>query len=186
MAGTTSDEALLARAATDAAAFGEFYERHAEAVFAYLRRRTGNSDVAADLTAEVFAAALLSSKNFKPGPLPARAWLFGIVNHKLSDSRRRERIETRARQRLGITDLALDDDELERAEWRVDATFDGSASSLVHDLPPDQRAAVLARVVDERDYADLARVMRVSEANVRQRVSRGLARLATLLQGDSR
>jgi DNA-directed RNA polymerase specialized sigma24 family protein len=49
---------------------------------------------------------------------------------------------------------------------------------LVDDLPNRQREAVLARVVDERSYGDIAAQQRVSQEVVRQRVSRGLARLA--------
>jgi len=42
-------------------------------------------------------------------------------------------------------------------------------------LPTDQRSAVLARIVEEGEYADIAVTQGVSEAVVRQRVSRGLA-----------
>jgi RNA polymerase sigma-70 factor (ECF subfamily) len=44
-------------------------------------------------------------------------------------------------------------------------------------LPPAQRDAVLARVVQERPYAEIADEMRCSELLVRQRVSRGLRAL---------
>jgi RNA polymerase sigma-70 factor (ECF subfamily) len=181
-----SDEQLLAQTPRDASVFGVFYERHAESVFAYLRRRTGDAEVAADLTAEVFAAALLSAGRFRPGPLPARAWLFGIVHHKLADSRRKRRIDDRARRRLGVAEIEFDDGEIERAERRVDSLLQGSAMSLAADLPAEQREAVLGRVVDERDYADLARALCTTEANVRQRVSRGLSRLGALLSGETR
>ena len=74
--------------------------------------------------------------------------------------------------------MQLADDELARAEELIDARrLAGSASALVADLPPEQREAVLARVVDERSYAAIATELRCSEALVRQRVSRGLAAL---------
>jgi DNA-directed RNA polymerase specialized sigma24 family protein len=44
-------------------------------------------------------------------------------------------------------------------------------------LPPEQREAVLARIVDERPYAEIANEMQCSELLVRQRVSRGLRAL---------
>jgi len=48
-------------------------------------RRTGSAELAADLTAEVFAAALLAWRQ-RAGPvLDERAWLFGIAQHKLVD-----------------------------------------------------------------------------------------------------
>ena len=44
-------------------------------------------------------------------------------------------------------------------------------------LPADQAEAVRARIVDEREYEDIARELRTSEAVVRKRVSRGLGAL---------
>ncbi len=41
-------------------AFGEFYRPHRALVLAFLGRRAGNPEVAADLLAETFAAALVS------------------------------------------------------------------------------------------------------------------------------
>jgi RNA polymerase sigma-70 factor (ECF subfamily) len=68
--------------------------------------------------------------------------------------------------------LVLTDELVERIE-----ALSGAALELVGELPADQQAAVRARVVDERDYADIAKDLRCSEQVVRQRVSRGLARL---------
>jgi RNA polymerase sigma-70 factor (ECF subfamily) len=45
------------------------------------------------------------------------------------------------------------------------------------DLPAGERAAVSARVIEERDYGEIARSLGCSEMVVRKRVSRGLARL---------
>ena len=42
-------------------------------------------------------------------------------------------------------------------------------------LPPEQRAAIAAHVVDERPYGEIAGELHTSEAVVRKRVSRGLA-----------
>ena len=44
-------------------------------------------------------------------------------------------------------------------------------------LPAEQAEAVQARIVEERDYDDIARELRTSEAVVRKRVSRGLGTL---------
>ena len=174
-----SDEELLAATARDAEAFGVFYRRHATAVLRYMLNRARNADDAAELTAEVFAAALGASARFKRMETPARAWLFGIANHKLADSRRRGRVADRARRRLGVERLALSDAALERAEELADLEPAGAGlTSLVGDLPPGERDAVMARVVAEESYAEVAARLGISEPAARQRVKRGLARLA--------
>jgi RNA polymerase sigma-70 factor (ECF subfamily) len=179
-----SDAELLAATAQDPHAFGLFYRRHMTAVLAYLMRRTRRPDLAADVCAETFARALEQAERFDPERGPARAWLFVIAGSVLTDSLRRGRVEAQARLRLGMPTRALTDDDLERVEQLVDARRGPSAAALVSDLPPEQREAVLARVVQERSYADIAAELTVSEAVVRQRVSRGLAGIRARLGGQ--
>lgn len=180
-----SDEELLRLTATDAEAFGAFYARHRVAVFRFARWRTQSAEAAADLTSEVFAAALEAAPRFRGGELPARAWLFGIANHKVADLRRRGVVADGARRRLGMARLVFDDLALERAEALADlAELGRSLGALVGDLPEGERAAVLARVVDEADYADIAVALGASEQAVRQRVSRGLRRLEATLRKE--
>jgi RNA polymerase sigma factor (sigma-70 family) len=50
------------------------------------------------------------------------------------------------------------------------------------ELPDDQRRAVQGRVIEERDYPELARNLACSESVVRQRVSRGLRSLRERLE----
>jgi DNA-directed RNA polymerase specialized sigma24 family protein len=56
-----SDAQLLASTDSDPEAFARFYERHEVLVVGYLMRRVRDPETAADLTAEVFAAALESA-----------------------------------------------------------------------------------------------------------------------------
>jgi DNA-directed RNA polymerase specialized sigma24 family protein len=71
--------------------------------------------------------------------------------------------------------LVLDDDALERVEAlasRRSAAVDG-----LEGLSDVLRQAVAGRVIDQREYRELARELECSESVVRQRVRRGLARL---------
>ncbi len=169
------DERILAASADDPAAFSAFYERYEGLLLAFFRRRTGDPELAADLTAEVFAAALASCHRFRPGKAPASAWLFSIASHKLAHSRRRGAVEDRARRRLGMPELVVDDEELERVDQL--GLGDEQVLSLLEALPADQREAVRAHVLQERAYDEIADELRCSPAVVRKRVSRGLARL---------
>ena len=60
---------------------------------------------------------------------------------------------------------------------------DDAARALLEELPADQREAVAAHVIEGQDYAQLAGELETSEAVVRQRVSRGLAKLRKRLGG---
>lgn len=170
-----TDGDLLAATALEPEAFGAFYRRHVRAVLSYLVARTGRPEIAADLCAETFASALEQADRYDPERAPARAWLLAIARSRMLDSFRRGRVEDRARRRLGMPPRSLTDEDIERVEELVDASRGLDAEALVAELPPKQREAVLARVVDERGYGEIAAELEVSESVVRQRVSRGLA-----------
>ena len=176
------DEDLLQRhAAGDPDAFVAYYRRNLPRVLSFFLRRTGDPELTADPTAEVFAAALIAAPRFQPGETPASSWLYGIAAHKLSDSRRRGRVEDHARRRLAMEPLLIDDLELERVE-EIASRASTELDSAIAQLPDEQRKALLARVVDQRTYPEIAAEMNCSELLVRQRVSRGLRRLRSRIK----
>jgi RNA polymerase sigma-70 factor (ECF subfamily) len=75
--------------------------------------------------------------------------------------------------------VELSDDDLVRVD---EIAAGGAALELLDELPEDVRAALGARVLESRDYADIAGELRCSEQVVRKRVSRGLAHLRARLQ----
>ena len=146
-------------------------------VVGFLRRRTATPDVAADLAAETFVAALGYLQCGGAPPPNAIAWLLTIARNKLLDSLRRGRVEDEARSRLQLERLELTDEDLEAVE-RMSAQTQ-TLPDLLALLPADQMSAVKAHVLDERDYAEIAAELQISKAVVRKRVSRGLQRLRT-------
>jgi RNA polymerase sigma-70 factor (ECF subfamily) len=177
-----SDDELLVLARKDNEAFACFYERHVEQVLRYFAHRTREPELAADLMAETFAAAFAAVGRFTPGSEPPIAWLFAIARRKLIDAQRRGRVAHRARAKLGLEPLILEDADLARNE-QIGAAEDFGLEALLAELSPAERAALLARVVDERSYDDIAEELRCSPLVARQRVSRGLRRLRARLEG---
>src|SRR5512132_2945966 len=175
------DDALLVAAGDDPEAFAAFYRAHVRGIIAYFRRRVGDAELAADLTAETFAAALAGRRRFAPERGPAAAWLYGIARRQLVTFQRRGHVERRARRRVGMARIELTDEMLERVESIADAERARVDVALAA-LPDDQRNAVRARVLDDRDYDEIAAAHRVSEPTARQRVSRGLAALRTRMR----
>jgi RNA polymerase sigma-70 factor (ECF subfamily) len=175
-----SDEELLELGKVDAQAFGVFYDRYENLLLGFFRRATGRADLAADLTAEVFAQALGSLGGFHSDLGTGKAWLFGIARHELTQMWRRGRVEVQARRRLQMEPIGLSDEDMHRID-RLGALPELDSLAMLEALPPDQRAAVRGRVIEARDYEDLAREFECSELVVRQRVSRGLRALRSLV-----
>ncbi len=170
-----SDAVLLREASHDPAAFTELYVRHVEAVHGWLRRRLGWA--ASDLTAETFARAWLNRGRFRDerdgSALP---WLLGIAANLLADAARHDRIETGARERLGLpVDLAHEDGYTE-VEQRLSPRV--ALAKHLESLAPGERDALELRIVEELSYEEVAERLEIRPAAARLRVSRALRRLA--------
>lgn len=172
-----TDEELLCSA--DPEAFGLFYDRHVRALLGYFARRTGDPEVAGDLTAETFASALVAKRRFKPDGPPAAAWLWTIAARRLVDFQRRGRVDARVRRSLAMERRPMSAEDAHTIRLLADDT----ATTLLSGLVAEQRDAVAAHVVEGRGYAELAGELGTSEAAVRQRVSRGLAALRRRIGG---
>jgi RNA polymerase sigma-70 factor (ECF subfamily) len=172
-----TDEALLASG--DLEDFGVFYDRYVRSLLAFFQRRTGDPEVAADLTAETFAAAMTARSRYRRRSETAAAWLFAIAHHKLSDYRRRGRAEGRMRERLGMERVPVSAEDAEL----IRRLGEEVVVQILGELPPQQREAVRAHVLEDRGYAEIARREQVPEATVRKRVSRGLRLLRDRVGG---
>lgn len=173
------DQNLLEASRANAAAFGVFYARHERRLLAYLVRRTGSSELAADLCAESFAVVLGACRRREPLPDLPVAYLFGVANHKLADSARSSQVDDRARRRLEMRAVELTRGELSEIELLADLD---QATCLLAGLSTEQREAVRAHVLEDRAYEEIASELRCSESVARKRVSRGLAMLRLRLE----
>jgi RNA polymerase sigma-70 factor (ECF subfamily) len=165
-----SDEELLA--SHEVGSFALFYRAHVDGLLGFFCRRTHDAELAADLTAETFAAALAGRRRFRAEAGSASAWLYGIASKQLAYAQRRSAAERRARRRLGMERIELLDTDIERINTLGQTT---NARAWLERLAPDQRDAITAHVIYGRGYDEIAEDAHTSEAVVRKRVSRGLA-----------
>jgi RNA polymerase sigma factor (sigma-70 family) len=184
MADNAADDArlLIAAARGEQTAFEAFYHRWLPQITGFHLRRVRIREVAFDLTAETFAAAVAGCGEFDPERGSAAAWLFAIADHKLRDSMRRSRVESSARARLGLERVVIEDADLARVDELASLGNRAQLLELLRELPTEQREAISARVLGERPYPVIAAELCCSEAVVRQRVHRGLRRLRQRLE----
>lgn len=184
-----SDAHLLRLSARDPSQFTTVYRRHVDAVLAFCASRVPEPQLAADITAETFAQALVSAGRFRPSLSPdeasARPWLMGIAKRIIWRLARSGRVEERARRRLGIQALPVTDDDIQRVDELVDLGRQRERLLRALDtLTPRLRQAVYLRVAQEQSYCEVAAALGCSTGAARARVSRALAQLAVELGDD--
>jgi RNA polymerase sigma-70 factor (ECF subfamily) len=172
---TVSDAELIAGPDPVPSGFSELYARHVVEVHAWLSRRLAWA--ASDLTAETFARALLNRAEFRDDRQgSALPWLLGIARHVLLETIRADRLETRARERLGLPlDLATEDGFTE-VEERLSPRK--ALLGSVDALASGEREALELRVIGELTYDEVADQLEIRPTAARLRVSRALRRLA--------
>lgn len=178
-----TDSELLIASRTEPEAFTELYRRHAEDLLRYFARRTLDPETAAELTAETFAEAFASRANYRDQGVNGVAWLYGIARHRLGRFFRSGRVEAAARRKLGMPERDLAPQDYERIEDLIDfAPIREALVEALDTLNDEQRDALRLRVIDGLGYAEVAELLKCTEQNARQRVSRGLRKIALLLQ----
>lgn len=177
-----TDAQLIREATSDPGALGELYGRHARTIHAWLRGRAPEC-IAVELTAETFAQAALSLTRFRDEAQgSAVPWLFGIAKNLLRSYLERERVERKARDRLGMPESCEFD--LDEAAERLDASrLRPVLRSALAKLPNGQRDALELRVVDGRSYDEVASSLGCTEVAARLRVMRARASLLRMLKG---
>lgn len=180
----TDTELLAACRAGNRVAFGAFYERHRAVLLSFLMRRVRDPELAADLVAESFAAALSAALDVRRElPTVPVAWLFGIARNLIIDATRRRQVEDEARRRLGMERLELDDRDIRRIEELAAST--DFVAELQRRIPAAEWDAFRAYVLDEQSYGQIAGQFRCSEALARKRVSRARSNLRLMFGGRS-
>src|SRR4051795_1647063 len=134
---TRTDADLLAAASGDPLAFREFYDRYAAWVHSWFARQTGSESAALDLTAETFAQAWHSLRRFRDmADGSAAPWLFGIARNLLRQYYKHNRIETAARERLGLPLAFAESEDYDAVDERVAAAAMAPALAVAVDGLP--------------------------------------------------
>jgi RNA polymerase sigma-70 factor (ECF subfamily) len=163
----------------DAAAISRLYRAHAAGMLGFFMRRTFDPEVAVDLVADTFVAAVADRGSFRGGSdEEAVGWLYGIARHRLADFVRRGRVERRALEQAGFQRRALSDSEYERIEELAGlGELREQVAAGLDRLSDEHRVALRLRIVEERPYPEVAAALGVSEQTARARVSRAVAAL---------
>jgi RNA polymerase sigma factor (sigma-70 family) len=165
-------DAGLARIAADPDALETFYRRHVSAVSSFIARRVDDPYLVADLTAEIFIAAIGSAHTYQPGRGTHRGWLYGIARNVLASDRRRTARELDAAGRFAGRRL-LDDDDIARLEERIDAESAARrARAALAGLPADERAVLELVAIDGLAVQDAAAALGIQPGTARVRLHR--------------
>lgn len=167
-----ADDATLAEAAKeDVAAFDVLYRRYATRVYRYCRSRSNDAQVAEDLTAQTFLAALEGIGRFR-GEGTLAAWLFGIASNVCKGYHR-----TRQRHPQAPLEAVAHREDVETPDPERRAYRRGILECAQRVLPllsEDRQEVLRLRFLAGLNTAETAAVMGKRRGAVRKLLSRAL------------
>lgn len=167
---------------TDPELFEVFYREHVEDLQRFVARRVGDRERAADLTAEIFLAAIDSAHRYRLRRGTPRAWLYGIARALVANDRRRRGRERARKERFRGSALLNEEDAA-----RMDARIDAAAQSrrlyaAMGQLPEAERAVLELVAIDELTVAEAAAAVGVRAGTARVRLYRARRKLRAELE----
>jgi len=171
---------LVARAGSDADAFGVLYERHVRRIYNYIFYRTGNHHDAEDLTARVFQRALRHVGKFEDKGVPFSAWLYRIA-HNLVANWHRDRSR---RPTVPLADNLLPSGAGPHPEAVAVASEEQRMLiEAVRRLPGDRQELLILKFVERLSNAEIGVIMGRTEGAIKSLYHRTLNRLRDELAG---
>lgn len=173
--GAEIDELTLARARRgDAAAFERIYRLYSRSAYTLALRLCGRPDMAEDVTQEAFMKALEKLSGYR-GDAPFGAWLKRLVANSAIDRLRSEK-------RWVDPELAA----VEELTHESGSEQQVEALGLLARMPAPARAALVLHELEGYNHGELAALFGKSESYSKSLLSRGIARLRSLLESESR
>ena len=170
----------------DEGAFVEFYRKHQGMVYRFALQMSGKTEIAEEVTQDVFVVAMNSGKRYDSERGSVAAFLYGIARNFVLRALERERPY-----------LTVLDDPAGEFEGRAVADQDIFSDLAQHErietlrkavlaLPPAYREVVVLCDLHERDYAEAASALGCAIGTVRSRLHRARALLAEKMRAGER
>jgi RNA polymerase sigma-70 factor (ECF subfamily) len=174
-----SDAELLARVGEhDREAFELLYGRYVRPVFSLALRRLGDRGHAEDAVQEAFAAIWRSAATYRPERGAAGGWLYTVARNAIVDRLRRNGPAADAE----LPELAsVEPGPAQQAEdsyvsWRVHRALE--------ELQPREREVIELAYWSGMSQSEVAEYLNLPLGTVKTRTRSGLARLASVLEGE--
>jgi RNA polymerase sigma-70 factor (ECF subfamily) len=171
----TADGDLLAMAASEPEAFGELFKRHSRSVYAYCARRTGNLDLAEDLTSVVFLEAFRRRRKLQLSNASALPWLIGVAKNVIRNADRSLRRYRSALDRIPVPVNGMSSEEDAMGRLGAQEAL-ASALEAISALTQGEQEVVLLVLWSEFTYADAAAALSIPVGTVRSRLASARAK----------
>jgi len=180
------EELMLAFQQGDASAFGVLFKKYRTPIYAFLVRRCGNRETAADLTQEVFAKVIRKAESFKHQS-KFSTWIYTIARNAAIDNGRKakHRKHTSLDSNVGIDDQKLSDkvagDDPLPDQTAAAHTLRKDLVAAIAKLPEEQQEVFVLREYQGMPFKEISEVVDARIGTVKSRMRYALEALRQAL-----
>jgi RNA polymerase sigma factor (sigma-70 family) len=171
------DSKLIARAlAGDQKAFRKLRLKYYDAIFRLINRMIRSQEEVEDLTQEAFIKAFTSLDRFD-NQYAFSTWLYKIATNNSIDYIRKKKLQTFSINKPVDSEendysFELPDTELEPDQELIAAQRKKMLDEAMNTLPPKYRQVILMRHVDEKEYQEIAKILKLPLGTVKAHIFR--------------
>ncbi len=167
--------------------FTEVYDEHFSTIFNYCYRRTGNFDVARDVTAETFLKAYLNIHKFVYKGVPISSWLYRIAINEINMYYRAKKYRPSLLSELPESARSrtpeLLTDERNAAEWEMEQHRQFiEVQRLLKQLPIKYQEVISLKYFEKLKTREISEILKKPEGTIKSLLSRGIQQLKRQLE----
>lgn len=163
------------------ARFDVLYDRYYKPIFVFVYRRTGDEELTADLTSQVFLKALINIKKYEYKGVPFSAWLFRIAFNEINMYFRKsntQRMVSLEQGNLGALIAEVEEeDSLAQQQQMLQA---------LKQLEEAELQLIELRFFEKRSFAEIGNIINITENNAKVKVYRLLDKIKKIMSGPSK
>lgn len=159
------------------AQFDVLYEKYYKSIFVFIYRRTGNEDLSADITSQVFLKALINIKKYVFKGVPFSAWLFRIAFNEINMYFRKNnahRIVSLEQKSISQIVMEVQEEDNTLGQQRM--------MTALKKLDGDDIQLIELRFFEKRSFAEVGEIIGITENNAKVKVYRILDKLKKVLK----
>ena len=159
------------------AQFDVLYEKYYKSIFVFIYRRTGNEDLSADITSQVFLKALINIKKYVFKGVPFSAWLFRIAFNEINMYFRKSnahRVVSLEQKSISQIVMEVQEEDNTLGQQRMMAAL--------KKLDGDDIQLIELRFFEKRSFAEVGEIIGITENNAKVKVYRILDKLKKVLK----
>ncbi len=151
--GATERQLAERAAKRDRQAFGKLYDLYVDKIYKYIYYKSGRTDEAEDLTAQVFLKAWEAIENYKWEGYPFSTWLYRIAHNMMIDYYRTHR------ETFPLDTARTKESSLDPFQSAIQSITSDQSKSALHHLTHDQQRVFILRFLEGYSTAEVAAMM---------------------------